>query len=155
MPLTWEKYKATEIEDLLRLMSGFAHVAHLPWDSLQRKQNVAEFTANAKQGDIWFVILDGRKIGYAVNVFGFSFEFGGRVAFIDEFYIEESHQRAGIGGQTLDFIAKDAGRTGSVAMLLEASDSESHLHAFYEKSGFARRDYRLYCKMLSGNPGLL
>ena len=78
----------------------------------------------------------------------FSFEFGGPVAFIDEFYIEPNHQRAGIGRQTLDFISKSAAENGFVAVFLEASDSESHLHRFYAKAGFQRRDYRLYFKAL-------
>jgi GNAT superfamily N-acetyltransferase len=131
MPVTWEKFKPSDTDELLRLMAEFCRVAHLPWAPDTRKQNIAEF----KNGDIWFIILDGKKIGYAVNVFGFSFEFGGRVAFIDEFYIEEGHQRKGVGQQTLDFIAQHETQKRSVVLFLEASDSESHLHAFYESSG--------------------
>ena len=144
MQLSWEKFKPSDIGDLLRLMSELCRVASLPWDPETRTKNILEF----KQGDIWFISADQKRIGYVVSVFGFSFEFGGRFSFIDEFYIEKSHRRSGIGGQTLDFIAKKSAESGSVVMLLEASDSESQLHAFYEKSGFVRRNYRLYYRTL-------
>lgn len=144
MPLTWEKFQSSDTEDLLRLMEGFVRVAHLPWDAARRRQNMAEFT----QGDIWLIVLDGKKIGYAVSVIGFSFEFGGRIAFIDEFYVEEGHRGKGVGGRTLDFIARHEAQQGSVVLLLEASDLESRLHDFYGKSGFVRRDYRLYFRKL-------
>jgi GNAT superfamily N-acetyltransferase len=144
MKLSWKKFQASEIDELLRMMEQFARVASLPWDPRQRRKNIAEF----KQGEIWFVCEDDCKIGYVVNVFGFSFELGGPVAFIDEFYIEESRRRSGIGGRTLEFISKDVGTRGFAAVLLEASDLDSGLHAFYEKSGFARRGYRLYCRTL-------
>lgn len=147
MRISWQKFKSSDSDDLLRMMEHFARVASLPWNPEKRRQNIADF----KQGEIWFVVMDGKKIGYVVNVFGFSFEFGGRVAFIDEFYIEQSHQRSGIGRQTLDFISKDAAGKGFEVVFLEASDSEKHLHTFYEKSGFVRRDYRLYYRMLKAD----
>ena len=125
-------------------MREFADVAHLPWDPDQRAQNIRDF----KNGEIWLICEDEKPFGYAVNVHGFSFEFGGRVAFIDEFYLRLEHRRKGVGRQTLDFLARNAAGQGFVTMILEASDSQNDLHAFYETCGFSRRDYRLYTRNL-------
>jgi GNAT superfamily N-acetyltransferase len=148
MRISWEKFHFSDTADLMDLMQKFAQAASLPWDVEKRKRNINEFTSVPISGDVWFICADDKRIGYVVSVSGFSFELGGRVVFIDEFYIEPSHQRQGVGRQTLDFVARDAVTRGWVAIFLEASDSESHLNAFYEKSGFRRRDYRLYCKTL-------
>jgi hypothetical protein len=41
-------------------------------------------------GQVWVLVRDHQPAGYMVITFGYSLEFGGRDAFIDELFVEPS-----------------------------------------------------------------
>ena len=51
-------------------------------------------------------------VGYIVLTIGFSFEFHGHDAFIDELYIDAAHRRRGFGRQAVEFLEKKAREIG-------------------------------------------
>ena len=55
-------------------------------------------------GRIWLIYESGRAIGYIALCFGYSIEFGGRDAFVDEFFIKEEARGKGIGHEVLETI---------------------------------------------------
>lgn len=48
-------------------------------------------------GRVWLIQHQSLAIGYVILTLGFSLEYGGRDAFIDEFYIQANYQGQGIG----------------------------------------------------------
>jgi len=58
-----------------------------------------------------------------VLAFGFSFEYKGRDAFIDELFLKEAYRKKGIGGQTMRFVEQQAKELGVHAIHLEVEKS--------------------------------
>src|SRR3954462_8682546 len=50
-------------------------------------------------GRLWVIQHEHRSVGFVALVLSFSLEFGGRVAFIDELFIDESSRGKGVGSR--------------------------------------------------------
>jgi hypothetical protein len=75
------------VDKLLSMMQ-----AYYQFDELEFKPDIARHAAlqlitDDKLGRIWFIAADQNLVGYLALTFGYSLEFGGKDAFIDEFFI--------------------------------------------------------------------
>jgi len=59
-------------------------------------------------GRIWLLSVDEKPAGYVVLTPGFSFEYVGTDAFIDELYIVPEFRRRGFGTRTMQFVEAEA-----------------------------------------------
>jgi len=91
-------------------------------------------------GRIWLMELGGSIIGYAVLCFGYSIEFGGRDAFLDEMYIVEEHRGRGIGKSVLLDIKSRAAELSIKALHLEVEGSNRRARSLYQSLGFTSRE---------------
>lgn len=96
-------------------------------------------------GRVFRIVLDGQAVGYVAICFGFSIEFGGRDAFIDELYIEPGHRGRGIGGIALQRLAREAAGLGVRALHLEVARDNDRARRLYAAAGFVAREK--YCLM--------
>jgi GNAT superfamily N-acetyltransferase len=87
-------------------------------------------------GGWWFLEADGRAVGYFVLTIGYSLEFGGRFALLDEFFIEREWRGRGLGAAAMERIVEEARAMGAGALHLEA---DGHVVEFYARSGFTAR----------------
>ena len=95
-------------------------------------------------GRIWLVRWRGEAVGYVALCFGYSIEFGGRDAFVDELFIVEGARGKGLGGKVLASMKREAAGLGIVALHLEVGRNNQRARQFYEKHGFrAREQYHL------------
>lgn len=94
-------------------------------------------------GFAWLVLDSGTPVGYIVLCFGYSLEYLGRDAFIDEFYLIESHRGRGWGRKTLEFVAEQARLHSVRAIHLEVVRRNTAALEFYRKVGFQDHDHRL------------
>jgi GNAT superfamily N-acetyltransferase len=69
--------------------------------------------------------------------FGFSFEYGGRDAFIDEWFIRENFRNQGIGGKTLDHIAIQARKLQIKTLHMEVERHNDNARHLYAQKGYA------------------
>lgn len=92
---------------------------------------------------------EGADIGYLVISFGFSFEYGGRDAFVDELYIVEGHRRKGIGKTVLQLAEKWALEMGIKALHLEVENHNEQAHRLYLNRGFKNNDRTLMSKRIA------
>ena len=84
---------------------------------------------------------NGETVGYAVLAFGFSIEFGGRDAFLDELYIADAFRGRGMGKAALAAICDWAGNAGLCALHLEVGRDNETAKALYTNAGFADRSH--------------
>jgi len=59
-------------------------------------------------GLAWIILDSGAAVGYIVLCFGYSLEYLGRNAFVDEFYLIELHRGRGWGRKALEFACRQA-----------------------------------------------
>jgi GNAT superfamily N-acetyltransferase len=96
-------------------------------------------------GGWWFLTRDGATIGYFVLTLGYSLEFGGRFALLDEFFIEREWRGRGTGTAAMTEILNEARAMGAGAVHLEA---DADVQPFYAKSGFKPRDREMMTRWL-------
>ncbi len=102
---------------------------------------------NPAFGLAWLVLDSGTAVGYIVLCFGYSLEYLGRDAFIDEFYLIESHRRRGWGRKTLEFVCEQARLNNVRAIHLEVVRTNTAALEFYRRLGF--QDHGHYLMSLS------
>ncbi len=91
-------------------------------------------------GRIWLINASDATVGYVAICFGYSIEFGGRDAFIDEMYISDQHRGQGIGTEALKLVKNEMQAFGLNALHLEVSRDNERAQRLYRKIGFAPRE---------------
>jgi GNAT superfamily N-acetyltransferase len=100
------------------------------------------------EGEAWFIVVDGERVGYFVLTTAYSIEFAGRFALLDELYIREQERGKGIGSETLRFIEERSRAMGSHAVRLEAGYDNAGGVRFYERQAYRREQRYLMTKRL-------
>jgi ribosomal protein S18 acetylase RimI-like enzyme len=136
----------THAELLVGLMREFCAYDRIPFDEPAVRAALAEFVGDHRLGGVWLIETGGDVAGYIVLTVGFSFEFKGRDAFVDELYLREEFRGRGFGGRALLF-AEGAARTlGVRALHLEVDRSNERAQALYRRHGFRDHDRYLLTK---------
>ena len=110
------------------------------------------FLANPDLGQAWIFYAGEIPVGYIVLTLGYSFEFHGRDAFIDELYVEPQFRRQGIARRAMDFIEERALELGVNAIHLEVDDGNDPAVELYCRTGYQDHDRYLMSKWLRSNP---
>jgi ribosomal protein S18 acetylase RimI-like enzyme len=100
-------------------------------------------------GRVWLLSEGNLPVGYIVLTVGFSFEFHGHDAFIDELYVDAPYRRKGYGRQAVDFVEKKAREIGVNAIHLEVDDGNDPALELYRRTGFEDHDRFLMTKWLN------
>ena len=66
-------------------------------------------------GRAWLILDGAGAVGYVVLCFGYSLEWLGRDAFVDELYLLEEYRRRGWGRKTMEFVEQEARAAGRQA----------------------------------------
>lgn len=108
-----------------------------------------QLIADPGLGEAWLIEHAGEPAGYIIVTWGFSLEFHGRDAFIDELYVAPSHRGRGIGQRAIEHASNRCGARGIGALHLEVDPENERALALYRRSGFQERGYRLMSRRLS------
>jgi diamine N-acetyltransferase len=87
-------------------------------------------------GRIWLVLDGAGAVGYVVLCFGYSLEWLGREAFVDEFYMLEEYRQRGWGRKTMEFVEEAARSAGVRTLHLEVVRQNTATLEVYRKLGF-------------------
>ena len=98
---------------------------------------------NSVLGLTWLILDRATPVGYIVFCFGYSLEYLGRDAFVDEFYLIESHRRRGWGRKAFEFVSDQAHLQDIKAIHLEVVRRNTNAFEFYRKLGFKDHDHHL------------
>ena len=129
-----------QLEELLPLVAAYHAFEDVETSAEQRRNSVTKLLGSKNLGEIWLVRNPDNLIGYIATCYSYSIEFGGRDAFIDEFYVEAAERGKGIGGRVLKEIAKLMRARGIVAVHLEVDGQNERARAVYARAGFSSRD---------------
>ena len=97
------------------------------------------------------VIISFTLLAYAHGSFGFSFEYGGRDAFIDEFFLAAEARGKGHGSEVMRLLDKEAVALGVRAIHLEVERHNVKGNSIYQKSGYRSNNRKLMTKPM-GSP---
>ena len=81
--------------------------------------------------------------------FGFSIEFGGRNAFVDELYVAPDHRAQGLGTTALEEAERVCREAGVQAMHLEVEFTNVDAKRLYARSGWVEHTRHLMTRKLA------
>jgi diamine N-acetyltransferase len=136
--------------ELLRMMRFLAEQepGKIHFDEAAARVTLLKFRSLPAFGAIWMICEGSKPIGYIILTIGFSFEFHGHDAFIDELYIDTAHRRRGYGRQAVAFLEKRAREMGVHAVHLEVDRGNDPAFELYRHVGYEDHDRFLMTKWL-------
>jgi ribosomal protein S18 acetylase RimI-like enzyme len=136
--------------ELLRMMRLLAEQepGKIQFDEAAARATLQEFRSLPAFGAIWMVCEASKPIGYIILTIGFSFEFHGHDAFIDELFIDAGYRRRGYGRQAVAFLEKSAREMGVHAVHLEVDRGNDPAFGLYRRVGYEDHDRFLMTKWL-------
>ncbi len=144
---------SADVDLIVPLVADFCRHFDYRFSESRTRAALLALLADPKLGRLFVVEQAGAVIGYLVLAFSFSLEYGGRTAFIDEFFIGPAGRGRGLGRQALDFAAEVCRAQEINAILLEAEESNPRAAALYEKAGYEYLGRRLLTKRLHPEAG--
>jgi len=133
---------------VMELLQEFYLSEHLVFNPQAAHTALLQLIEDRSLGLIYLINTNNETAGYCVVTFGYSLEFHGRFALIDEFYIREAFRGLGIGAAALHFLEDQCRQLRISAIRLEVDRSNAGARRLYERSGFARHDRDLMTKWL-------
>jgi diamine N-acetyltransferase len=100
-------------------------------------------------GRAWFVLDGDVPVGYVVLCFGYSLEWLGRDAFVDEFYLREDYRGRGWGRATMEFLEEAARAAGVHALHLEVVRENTSAMKLYKKMRFHEHESTFLSKWIA------
>jgi ribosomal protein S18 acetylase RimI-like enzyme len=138
-----------EIPDILNMMEDFNSIDNYPFNREYCKGNLIEFLDKEELGKLWLIYHEKNIVGYLVLTFGFSFEYKGRDAFIDELYLKTGFRNQGIGSKIFDKLIPLTKELGLNAIHLEVEKENEAGNKLYSKNGFERSNRTLLTRILN------
>lgn len=131
-----------DVSAVLALMRDFYAEEHLVFDEIVTPRAVHELLAEPALGTLLLFTHAGSVIGYLVLTHGFSLEFHGRYALLDELYLTPAVRGRGWGRHALAVAATTARTAGVACLRLEVNHASLRARSVYLKSGYQdnRRD---------------
>jgi ribosomal protein S18 acetylase RimI-like enzyme len=121
----------------------------IKFDEPAARAALRQFAALPAFGRVWLLYEGATLVGYIILTLGFSFEFHGHDAFIDELYIDTAHRRRGFGRQAVAFVEQRAREMGVNAIHLEVDHGNDPALELYRRTGYKDHDRFLMTKWLN------
>ncbi|MCC1494390.1 GNAT family N-acetyltransferase [Cognatishimia sp. F0-27] len=138
-----------DADRLLAMVAAFHGETGFESDEIRRAEAIGPLLDGSPHGAIWLIGPRRAPVGYIAVSFGWSLEYGGLDAIVDELYIRAAVRGRGMGGEALNALARSLREAGVKAMHLEAQREDTRLHGFYRRARFVPRDgYVLMSRVL-------
>ena len=149
---SFREAQESDLPVLLPLMREYYVFDGHTFDDLQTPAALAALLRDPNLGRVWLIADGPTPVGYIVLCFGYSLEWLGRDAFVDEFYLREDYRRRGWGRKTIAFV-EDAARSLDIrALHLEVVRSNAAALHIYRKLGFTEHLSTFMSKKIAREP---
>lgn len=140
-----------EIDIIVNLMQQFYAIDNYPIDTETSNSLFKEFLYNENLGKAWLIRSENEVIGYVILTFIFSFEYQGKIAFLDELYLSEKARGKGVGSKTIAFVLKESKKRDLKLIYLEIENHNQNAQKLYLASGFELHNRKLMAYKTSKN----
>jgi len=121
---------------LLQFMREYYAFDGHHFDEIKTPLALSALLRDPALGRVWLISDGEAPAGYIVVAFGYSLEWLGRDAFVDEFYLRKEYRGRGWGRKTMAFV-EDAARAMNIAVLhLEVVQRNRPALGIYQRLGF-------------------
>lgn len=134
---------------LLDFMQDYYAFDGHAYDREKAKSALIPLLRDANLGAAWLIVDDAKPVGYIVLCFGYSLEWLGRDAFVDEFYLCKEYRGRGWGQSTMTFLEEAARDRGVRALHLEVMEQNETALRLYQKLGFRPHKSTFHSKWIA------
>lgn len=138
-----------DISRLLAMISDFYIHEHITFDAQASENALKTIIDHPEYGRVFLIRSEDVLCGYMVLTFGYSLEFHGRFALLDELYIQENYTGQGMGRRAIEFAENLCHKEGIKALRLEVETENQRALKLYEGSGFVAHNRYYMTKWLS------
>ena len=140
---TFKPLEITDISTITQMMQDFYAIDNYPMDVEVAKNLFHEFISNENLGKSWLIYSENEIVGYIILTFIFSFEYGGKIAFVDELFIKETARGKGIGKEAIQFIQKEVPKLSLKLLYLEVEPHNENAQKLYLAHDFELHNRKL------------
>ncbi|MEO5617271.1 MAG: GNAT family N-acetyltransferase [Candidatus Eisenbacteria bacterium] len=138
-----------DLDLLVRLMTEFYAESRFSFEALRAHSAFETLLADPRCGRAWLIRSGDEVAGYFVMTLGYSMEFGGLSAFLDDLFIRAAFRGRGFGRTALATLRAECEALGVRVVHLEAERDNEAAQRLYRAAGFAGRDLQLLTLRLS------
>jgi GNAT superfamily N-acetyltransferase len=139
----YKNLETSQIEIITQMMQDFYAIDNYPIDVEVSKKLFQEFITNEHLGRAWLIFSEEELVGYVILTFVFRFEYGGKIAFLDELYIKEIARGKGIGNTTIQFIKEQAKQLNVKLLYQEVENHNENAQKLYLANDFEVHNRKL------------
>ena len=140
---TFKPLEITDISIIIQMMQDFYSIDNYPMDVEVAKELFQEFISNEHLGKSWLIYSENEIVGYIILTFIFSFEYGGKIAFVDELFIKETARGKGFGKEAIQFIQREAPKLSLKLLYLEVEPHNENAQKLYLAHDFELHNRKL------------
>lgn len=134
--VTLEPIAVNQCEELLALIDELNQADGIKTPASVIRPALEKLLHNPSLGRSWFICRDEQHVGYITLTFGYDIEYGGRDAWITDFYVRPQFQGRGIGTQALRELEKAARELEVCALHLMVREANEVARRIYFNQGF-------------------
>lgn len=138
--LSFQPASALDVDILVGFMGELYEHDGIPFEPAIAHSALSSLVEHPDWGEAWLIMQGDRPAGYIVLTLGYSLEYGGRDAFIDELYVIPSERGKGIGTKALDFLRDRCIVLQVKALHLEVERENTRAQSIYRKAGFTSHE---------------
>lgn len=140
---TFKPLEITDISTITQMMQDFYAIDNYPMNIEVAKELFHEFISNEHLGKSWLIYYENEIVGYLILTFVFSFEYSGKIAFIDELFIKETARGKGIGKEAIQFIQQEVPKLSLKLLYLEVEPHNENAQKLYLAHDFVIHNRKL------------
>ena len=140
---TFKPLEIADIEVITQMMQDFYAIDNYPMDVEVTKTLFQEFISNEHLGKSWLIYSENEIVGYIILTFIFSFEYGGKIAFLDELFIKETARGKGFGKEAIQFIQQEVPKLSLKLLYLEVEPHNENAQKLYLAHDFELHNRKL------------
>jgi ribosomal protein S18 acetylase RimI-like enzyme len=126
----------SDVDVLLEFMRAYYDFDGHGFDREKARLALTALLRDAQFGRAWLILDGATPVGYIVLCFGYSLEWLGRDALVDEFYLQEDYRGRGWGRKTMAFVESAARAEGIRTLHLEVVRENVKALELYRRLGF-------------------
>ena len=141
--ITFKTLEISDIDIITVMMEDFYAIDNYPIEAQATKKMFQEFISNENFGKAWLIYADDKIAGYVILTYIFSFEYGGKIAFVDELFIKQSARGKGIGKETIQFVQQESPKLSLKLLYLEVENHNENAQKLYIAQDFGFHNRKL------------
>jgi len=142
------KALTTDTGVLISLMEEFYAESNYSFDRQHVISAFNQLLADSGLGQVWIAEENDTALGYIVLTVGFSMEYGGYDAFVEDLYIRPAYRQSGLGTGLMEVLVAECRRRYVRAIHLEVDRDNIAAKRLYKRFGFIDNERQLLTRRL-------